>query len=304
VSAVREGLDSIRRIFAAPAVKTLQLRRHGMFSNINEVVQHLHLAEQSGYKLAIDWSDSAYRDPKRSGDPWNYYFKDCFSGIRPTMPPTFPSSDRSLVRRLDNIIAPRVEKDGVHFLLIPKDRFLPGRLIDRYIALHKPIARRVESFVRSNFEGFVVGLHLRGPRRRDRDILVRRAHFGSDGGVPFQLYFRFVDEELAQHPGARIFACSDSSLVIDRIVARYGSRVATYDAARSLLGEMHGDRLTRERFSPYRLGEDVLVEAYCLAQTSVFIHGTSNIANFILCKNPKIAHRYVCDDVDRRLGIG
>jgi len=57
-------------------------------------------------------------------------------------------------------------------------------------------------------------------------------------------------------PAAKIFACSDSSIVIKNIM-------------------------------------DVVVEAYLLSETSVFVHGNSNIVNFVLCKNPTLHHKYV-----------
>ncbi len=38
--------------------RTLKLRSAGMFSNVNEVVEQLRLAEQGGYRFAIDWSAS------------------------------------------------------------------------------------------------------------------------------------------------------------------------------------------------------------------------------------------------------
>ena len=34
----------------------LNLRVHGMFSNVNEVIQQLYLAEQNGYNFEINWN--------------------------------------------------------------------------------------------------------------------------------------------------------------------------------------------------------------------------------------------------------
>jgi hypothetical protein len=52
-----------------------------------------------------------------------------------------------------------------------------------------------------------------------------------------------------------------------------------------------------EQFSGYKLGEDILVEAYLLAHTDVFIHGNSNVANFVLCKNPDLRAIYAYEGI-------
>ncbi len=270
-----------------------------MFANVNEVVQHLHLAEQGAYRFVIDWSASCYREEGRPEDPWNYYFEDCFPGCRGKQTVAFAEENRAYVRREDNVIAPQRESGGIFFLMPAADRRLANRYIERYLILKPHIAAKIDAFVAANFNGFVIGLHVRGPLRRDPDILDRRRRDASEEGVPFDRYFRLVDAALAKHAEARIFACSDSGFVIDRIVARYGARVFVHPSARSALGEMHRSKRTIKGFSPYRLGEDVLVEAYSLARTDLLVHGSSNVSNFVLCKNPALEHRYAYEDADR-----
>ena len=146
----------------------------------------------------------------------------------------------------------------------------------------------------SGSAGPVIGLHIRGPGRvvgvRDRSKEVATTE-----GLGLPSYFRAVDAALLTRQRARIFACSDSSLVIDAIAERYGDRVITYDASRSEFGEMHANHPSNAglSFSPYKLGLDVLVEAYCLSGTDFFIHGNSNLANFVVCRNPTLEHLYV-----------
>ncbi|MEP3673154.1 MAG: hypothetical protein ABJM86_09390, partial [Hyphomicrobiales bacterium] len=55
--------------------KILRLRPSGMFSNVNEVVQQIFLANKFKYRFTIDWSKSCYRDKARKEDPWLYYFE-------------------------------------------------------------------------------------------------------------------------------------------------------------------------------------------------------------------------------------
>jgi len=268
-----------------------------MFSNVNEVVQQLHLAEIGGYSFRIDWSDSCYRDPEHPGDPWNYYFHDCFPcraeeeephEILPCGPPVACSKD--------NVITPRLYDGNCIPLLLPRDRDYPHRLISHYIKPKQHIQNIVEEFVRRNFSGYVIGLHIRGPGRIDGGAPGLRSRFPCKHGVPFGRYFTFVDAQLETRPEARIFACSDSSFVIDEISRRYGDSVFFYPATRSSFGEMHFPGHPANRgavFPKYKLGEDVLAEAYILSHTSHFIHGNSNIVNYVLCLNPSLDHEYV-----------
>lgn len=54
------------------------------------------------------------------------------------------------------------------------------------------------------------------------------------------------------------------------------------------MGEPHRER--RPEHSPYKLGEDVVIEAFLLARTNFFIHANSSVANFVLCLNPALPH--------------
>ncbi len=62
-------------------VRQLSLRSAGMFSNVNEVIQQLFLAENRNYRFLINWSNSPYRDEKIDLDPWLYYFEPCWPEI-------------------------------------------------------------------------------------------------------------------------------------------------------------------------------------------------------------------------------
>jgi len=123
-----------------------------------------------------------------------------------------------------------------------------------------------------------------------------RSRYPNKNGVPFGQYFKFVDQQLLKHPDARIFICSDSAFVINEIEANYKSKIIAYNSTRSEFGEMHVRGHPANRgitFRPYKLGEDVLLEAYLLCATNYFVHGNSNVVNFVLCANPSLPHKYV-----------
>ena len=56
----------------------LRMRNAGMFSNVNEVIQYLHLASTNNFQFMIDWRHSCYFEEKFGSNPWEYYFEQCF----------------------------------------------------------------------------------------------------------------------------------------------------------------------------------------------------------------------------------
>lgn len=278
------------------ALRLLRLRPAGMFSNVNEIVEHLHHAEAQNYRFVIDWQLSCYYDPTRSGDVWNYYFESFFDDTAED-PATLQELPRGIpiACTRDNIITPRLDDGICAPLLLPRDKFRSHEIIEKYLRLKPEVAAGIESFKNQHFSGPVIGLHIRGPGRIDGGVPALRRRFKSAYSVPVEVFFHQTDEALRLLPQARIFACSDSSEVINAVKERYGSRVITWPALRSEFGEMHANHKANEGqfFSPYQLGLDVLSEAWLLSQTDIFVHGNSNVANFVICKSPQLIHCYV-----------
>ncbi len=360
----------------------LRLRKVGMFSVVNEVVQHLYLADTNGYEFYIDWRDSCYLDPHYEGDPWHYYFEPCFNipdGAKPARLQTsefrrFPVHNliaiylTKLARRLpahnliaifltrlanfltdpgmhlakrvrlfparsliaifltrlvtfsnkltmfltkltkqlpvgssivftkDNIITPSVV-DGATSMLLPHDRSVPNKVIQKHLRLKPMVIKIIDEFVKTHFPEVTIGLHIRGVGHNVELPLAKDRHSNS---VNYERYFQPVNAALLKYPDAKILACSDSQEVIDHIIEVYGERTITYESTRSAFGEMHANHTQNKglTFSPYKLGLDVVVEAYLLARTNYFIHGNSNVANFVLSVNDRLDSFYVYADAE------
>jgi len=282
-------------------VHLLKLRPDGMFSNVNEVVQQYHLAVLAGYRFGIDWSNSCYRDPERRGDPWSYYFEDVFDTGGPPAAdsPPLPRGVKVACTR-DNLITPRLVDGQCDPLLLPRDRKMAGETLSRAIRLKPGIAQHIRD-IRANLAGAeLIGVHIRGEGRTDGGTLRLRAAAGAVGRVPFALYFNAVDAALAQRPAAAVLVCSDSCMVIAAARQRYGQRLVVYQAQRSQFGEMHAGHPQNRgmTFEPWRLGLDVIVEAHLLAGADCFVHGNSNLANYVLCRAPDLSSHYVYQAFD------
>ena len=131
--------------------KLLELHEAGLFYNVNLVIDQLYLAEQYGYKIAIGWSRSCYKDRSMGGDPWNYYFENVFHNTD-----TPKETLKVKLIREGNIITPRQKKGecGI-FLLLPDDRYLANSIISKYIKPKSHIKEKI-----SNFQIKLIGIRL------------------------------------------------------------------------------------------------------------------------------------------------
>lgn len=282
-----------------------------MFCNVNQVIQQLYMAERDGYQFVIDASKSCYFDSSTKQDGWECFFKQPFelsitdfSGLEecPEDLPNVYMHGQYLFS--DNIIASfLVPEDGVNFYFWPDDRHLPHRYIHDYLKLDPRISHMVDDFASQHFNGRVIGLHIRGEGGRDAgEVCLRRVYASLHGSEesPYQPYLDAVGRELERDPDAKVFACSDSSIVMAALQKHFGPHLISYAATRSEFGEMHiatHKMNAGQTFSPYQLGMDVLVEAHLLAKTDVFVHGHSNIVNYVLCHQPELPHVYVYRDI-------
>jgi hypothetical protein len=287
------------------------MRSAGMFSNVNELIQYLFLAESQGFKFFVDWRHSCYFEEKYGSNPWEYYFEQCFPEVgahniqelsqekKEAQDLPFLPVGKAVACSKKNIITPRIHDGQCNPLLLPKNRNIPHQYISRYLTLNNHVQSLINDFERLYFEeNEVIGLHLRGLGRNHGGALQMRAKGQSQFEIDYPRFFKFIDHRLVQQPEMKIFVCSDSQIVIDRVYDHYGDIVISYSASRSEFGEMHANHQNNQGldFSPYKLGLDVLVEAYLLARTDYFVHGNSNVANFVLSLNPELESSYTYAD--------
>ncbi len=280
----------------SPARFQLRLRSAGMFSNVNEVVHQLHLAALGNYQFRINWRASCYLEPEKGGEPWLYYFENCFDSDQ--WPGDLPrlSGGKAIACCKNNLITPRLKEGQCAPLLLPQDRHLPAKIIRQYIKPNQATSEIIQQHLEKFTGRYVIGLHIRGlGRNHGGAASILRRHGRGQLEMDYDRFFAVIDKRINQQPDAAIFVCSDSLTVINHVVKTYGERVISYPASRSDFGEMHAGHANNQgfEFSPYKLGQDVMVEAHLLANTDFFVHGNSNVANFVLCKNPNLDSVYV-----------
>lgn len=275
---------------------TLNCKGGGLFFIINNIIDFLDTATKNDFVFNLQWKNSLYEDRSINGHVWNYYFENIFDTDSTK---TYPIYEYRNFRK-DHLTAPRIKDGKMEPLLLPRDKYIANQYIEKYLNLKPHIQKIINQYKDKHFNRSIVGLHLRGPGRLHGGMPEFLKKVKIEDGVPYKLFFGHVDNYLKNNLNAKIFLCSDSDMVIRECIKIYGDKIITYDSYRTDYGEMHeiGPINNDSNFSRYKLGEDVLVEAYLLAQTDYFIHGNSNVSNFILCKNPDLKHKYVFEDIN------
>ena len=257
----------------------------GMFSIVNDLVDHLYVADKTGYKVKAYWEKSPYKTNPEE-DAFSYYFEPFVEFAEDDK---VVGEKKSFASRRGNLITPR--KGG---LAQPQQRSEVNKIIDKYISLKPNVSQKIHQFASANFGEYVIGLHIRGKGRMDGGAKRLRQRGELVDGVPYNLYFDKLDEHTSKVGKCKIFLCSDSQVVIEYCKNAYGDRIITYDATRSDGGEMHRSRKYRDQ--KYKLGEDVVAEAYLLSMCNYLIHGSSNVTNYVLCKNSELENFYIYGD--------
>jgi hypothetical protein len=166
----------------------------------------------------------------------------------------------------------------------PTDRARAHVLIKQHIVLRDHLAAYIAEFAIKRFSGrHVVGLHLRGSGRIHGGAI----YFSEQlrvGWPSYPAYFARVDKHLT--PDSIVLLCTDAGEVVETVTKRYGDRVVVASMILPEKGEPH----LANKYAPYQLGLDVLSDAYLLAKSNVFVHGNSNVSNYVLCLAPKLPH--------------
>ena len=266
----------------------------GMFSVVNELIDHFYVGDLNGYKIKPRWKRSPYKSAEHGDDVFLYYFEPLYT---PNANDEEIGRVKKHARRKGNLITPT--ENG--YLDQPKSREVVQKIIEKYIKLKKNIIKKINDFEKNNFKDKkILGVHLRGggiltgtyhPLNSDNVDEKKKQKIALKNGVPYELFFEEIDKYLNDNKDASIFLCSDSEDVILQCKKKYEDKIITYDSTRTNVGEMHHDNSLQNM--KYKLGEDILVEAYLLSKTDYLIHGSSNVTNFVLCNNSKLENHFV-----------
>lgn len=283
-----------------------KIRLAGMFAVINYFVDYLcwHSGRQSKARFRIELDNYKMYQEGAGEDVYRYYFAGGqeFESTDTTDTVHVPQPVPGSVTRRG--LMTKYGRSNARELLPPSNdkRHGIGEVIQRYFSLNSATRKIVDAFVGQHFNGHkVVGVHLRGAGRLDGGTSSFKKRLQLEDGVPYNIYFEKINAFLKEEPDAKVLICSDSKRVIARVKKEYNDRVLTYDSQLTDFGESHiaaqqaKERGEKTDLNPKKMGEDVIVETYLLSQCDYFVHGNSNISNFIICLNPELRHDDIFD---------
>lgn len=174
--------------------------------------------------------------------------------------------------------------DASYVLGVPHRSPADKQLIDDYVKLRPEIRDRIEAVYQEHLAGrHVIGLHVRGPGRHHDGTLLLNWYCQYDQSPPYDAYAALVEKHLRSD--SVILLGTDAGCVQDHFRARWGDQVFCTAPQTAHLGEAH-EQADHGGDDPYQLGLHALRDAYLLARADVFVHGHSNMSNYIICMAP------------------
>lgn len=144
----------------------------------------------------------------------------------------------------------------------------------RYVQPKSHIQEKVTAFYEKHFtNNFVLGLHVRGTDLHYAPVV-----------SPAE-YFPHIDACIEKEPDLKIFLATDQAQYIPVFKDRYGERITYSDCFRS---DNEVAPFLRKELSPYKKGEDVLLDMLLLSRCNFLIKGSSNVGEMAMYFNPKL----------------
>jgi len=221
-------------------------------------------------KYYIDFTNGCqYKDPEvtNTSNVWDYYFKQPHTNTYPS--PVYTT------KIIDHIIdVPESEFRDV-YMCNPTPEYITARrfeyfnIITKYINLHPHIQQKIDLFTTKNFKDKkVLGVHFRGTDHPDKKNITDYLQTIKDKATTFDI----------------IYCTSDEYNRYNMLKTVFGNKVVTYESIKSYDDTpLHYN----DNVSKYKIGEDVIIEAFLLSKTDfLFCCGNSNVNYLSRAINP------------------
>lgn len=244
----------------------LKCRPGGMFSIFNDVLQMVDMYDKRAYSGATVKFDQGgfYYDIDKGDNWWNYYCEPLGLGRR--------------LRR------PIVETDGMNLPYAPPrddlrnfNRRDAARLVSKYIHPKPFIQEKVDDFADKNFKNkYVIGVHYRGT---DKVLEAPR--------VAYEEMAKKVKEIVHKKQTADyiVFVATDEAPFLEYMKNEHPHNIVWWDSVRS---DNHKPVHKYPTVSPYKLGEDAIMDCLLLAESDTLVRTASNLSLWSGYFNPKM----------------
>ena len=154
------------------------------------------------------------------------------------------------------------------------NRFIYNKIIKHLVALKSHVQDKVDQITEKFSNHSVLGIHV-----RDTDHILKQ---------PIERIVSRTSHYLSSGNFDRIFLMTDSQNVVNKFKDIYRDRLITYDKAIRSQSDV-ATHVDNEIGNPYKVSEDVIVEAYALSKTNfLLLSSPSNVNYFTRCLAPNL----------------
>jgi len=269
----------------------------GFSAVLTYTLNGIRMAVRDGAIPVVFYGPEATRffyEPERGDNVWEYYFEpvadvshaelrsglECGS-IEPEQVHSFSRKQivdwhHSDLDRIATFWAHDVPEDPVAWMAAK--RALARRYVSEFVRVKPHVLAKVDAFA-NDWIGpqHTIGVHIRG------------TDFAYAEPTPPEAYFDAIDRYLAERGLAdsyRIFLATDQNQFVDLFRRRFGDRLVTYDCLRSS-GRKAPFKFAHE--SPYRRGEDVLIDVLLLSRCDFVFKGSAAVGECALWFEPSLS---------------
>ena len=250
----------------------------GMFFNFLGVLNHLRYAQKNQLKPIVFWpKPNLYYDENRSHETsnvWEYYFEpiweSSFDHNKQYIWNSNLAPDRTSIAPISlnncDSLDHQALRDEMHLI------------IEKHIRLKPLIQHKIEAFYNKYMAGHkTIGIHLRGTDKKNEVKPVKTETILEDANA----FARQFDS-------CQFLVATDEERLLNLAKQRLNGKVIYYDAQRSQDGKpIHYNNKQQKAL----LGEEVIIEAYLLSHTDLFLHTCSSVSIAILFLNPFLEHK-------------
>jgi hypothetical protein len=233
----------------------------GFFSLFIQAIYGIDLANRYGLSYYIDFGNHTYlyTDPARQDrNVWNYYFEQTDSN---------KPAPAHIVRNSFNEVYPLRIWRRKHFFRLNN--------VVRQLVFKKEIEQKLlekEEYFNAHK---ILGVQIR-----------RTDHSQEVEPVPTETFCREIDKRL--HKYDYLFVSTDDNKTLDLLKKQYGSKLVFNEVNRS--DTQHAVHSNLSFSNRYKLGEEAILDCYCLSLCKHAILIQSNISYAALLFNPKLSY--------------
>lgn len=267
----------------------------GFCAIVTYVLNGIRKAEESNAipVIHIDKSNTFdFYDPKYGENIWEYFFEPVtpytYSQVQAYVSSGLISPHQIYTPSTEEVMKAHHREEGRLATFwawdppldktkwMEQKRLLGRQYVKKYVYPKANIGEKVNNFTQENFEKYhIIGVHIRG------------TDFGYAQPIKPETYFQEIDQiVLSQNLKAyKIFLATDQKQFVTIFKAKYGSRIITYDAFRS---EDHIAPYRYKTTSPYKMGEDVLIDVLLLSRSNYLLKGPAAVGEVALWFNQNL----------------